>query len=78
MIEASTRLKEERVRGVIEPILLGDFVDVTSDDFLYACDWGLIRMTPQKIEPSNPIYAEVMVRKLNANLQEDLLRNNYE
>jgi len=70
------RLKEERVRNVIEPILLGGYVDVTSDDFSYACDLGLIRMTPQKIEPSNPIYAEVMIRKLNANLQEDLTRNN--
>jgi len=48
---------------------------VTTDDFLYACDLGLIRMTPQKIEPSNPIYADVMVRKLNAGLQEDLIRN---
>jgi len=70
------RLKEERVRNVIEPLLLGDFMDVTSDDFYYACDLGLIRETPQKIEPSNPIYAEVMVRKLNANLQKDLMRNN--
>ena len=70
------RLKEERIRRVIEPMLLGDFMDVTSDDFYYACDLGLIRKTPQKIEPSNPIYAEVMVRKLNANLQEDLIRNN--
>ena len=70
------RLKEERVRSVIEPMLLGEIMDVTSDDFYYACDLGLIRKTPQKIEPSNPIYAEVMVRKLNANLQEDLTRNN--
>ena len=71
------RLKEERVRRVIEPILLGESTDVTSDDFLYTCDLGLIRMTPQKIEPSNPIYAEVMIRKLNASLQEDLARNNH-
>ena len=71
------RLKEERIRGVIEPMLLGEFMDITSDDFYYACDLGLIRKTPQKIEPSNPIYAEVMVRKLNANLQEDLIRNNH-
>jgi hypothetical protein len=69
------RLKEERVRNVIEPLLYGEMVDVTSDDFYYTCDLGLIRKTPQKIEPSNPIYAEVMVRTLNANLQEDLTRN---
>ena len=71
------RLKEERVRNIIEPMLLGEFMDITSDDFSYTCDLGLIRKTPQKIEPSNPIYAEVMVRKLNANLQEDLVRNNH-
>ena len=70
------RLKEERVRSVIEPMLMGEIMDVTSDDFYYVCDLGLIRKTPQKIEPSNPIYAEVMVRKLNATLQEDLTRNN--
>jgi hypothetical protein len=70
------RLKEERVRSVIEPIILGDIVDVTSDDFYYCCDLGLIKMTPEKIEPSNPIYAEVISRKLNATFQEDLLRNN--
>ena len=69
------RLKEERVRIVVEPILLGESVDITSDDFLYACDLGLIRMTPKRIEPSNPIYAEIMVRKLTANLQEELTRN---
>jgi hypothetical protein len=70
------RLKEERVRQVIEPILLGDIVDVMSDDFSYACDLGLIRKTPRKIEPSNPIYAEVIARTLNANLQENLIHNN--
>jgi hypothetical protein len=69
------RLKEERVRSVVEPILLGGIVDVTNDDFYYACDLGLIRKTPQKIEPSNPIYAEVIARTLNANLQENLIRN---
>jgi hypothetical protein len=70
------RLKEERVRCVVEPVLSGDYVDITSDDFYYACDLGLIRKTAKKIEPSNPIYAEIMVRKLNANLQEDLTQNN--
>jgi Holliday junction resolvase len=56
---------------------LGESVDVISDDFYYTCDLGLIRQTPQKIEPSNPIYAEVIARTLNANLQADLSRNNH-
>jgi hypothetical protein len=70
------RLKEERVRRVIEPILLGDLIDITTDDFYYTRDLGLIRITPEKIEPANPIYAEVMVRTLNYNLQETLRRTN--
>jgi hypothetical protein len=69
------RLKEERVRRVIEPILLGNIVDVTSDDFYYVCDLGLISKTPEKIAPSNPIYTEVIARALNATFQEDLIRN---
>jgi hypothetical protein len=69
------RLKEERVRKVIEPMMLGDDVDVTTDDFYYTRDLGLIRVTPQKIEAANPIYAEVMVRMLNFNLQDKLQRN---
>ena len=70
------RLKEERVQKVIEPILLGEPVDITSDDFFYVRDLGLIRITSQQIEPSNPIYADIMVRVLNASLQDDLVRNN--
>ena len=70
------RLKEERVRSVMEPILVGDIVDVTSDDFYYVCDLGLISKTPEKIGPANPIYAEVIARVLNASFQEDLARNN--
>jgi type II secretory pathway predicted ATPase ExeA/Holliday junction resolvase len=68
------RLKEERVRRVIEPLLLGDRIDTNTDDFYYTRDLGLIRVTPQKIEPGNPIYAEVMVRTLNFSLQDSLSR----
>jgi hypothetical protein len=70
------RLKEERVRKIIEAVILGELIDTSSDDFYYVRDLGLIRVTPTKIEPANPIYAEVIVRTLNYNLQDNLQRNN--
>jgi type II secretory pathway predicted ATPase ExeA len=67
------RLKEERVRRVIEPMILGnDFINKDSDDFLYTRDLGLIRVVNSLIEPANPIYAEVIIRKLSSNTQETL------
>jgi hypothetical protein len=69
------RLKEARVRRVMEPVMLGGDIDVTTNDFLYTRDLGLIRVTPErKIEPANPIYAEVIVRTLNFFLQDTLQR----
>jgi hypothetical protein len=65
------RLKEERVRRIIEPMILGGKISQTSDDFYYTRDLGLIRETPQ-IEPANPIYAEVIIRTLNLDFQNDL------
>ncbi|GHV43302.1 hypothetical protein FACS1894180_1980 [Bacteroidia bacterium] len=67
------RLKEERVKRVIEPMILGEYVDTTTDDFQYVKDLGLIKQTPQ-ILPANPIYAEVIFRTLNQNVQETLKR----
>ncbi|MDR1918256.1 MAG: ATP-binding protein, partial [Tannerellaceae bacterium] len=66
------RLKEERVRKVIEPVILGGYVSPSSDDFYYTRDLGLIRVTKEKTEPANPIYAEVIVRTLNHDMQSEL------
>jgi hypothetical protein len=68
------RLKEERVRKVIEAIILGDTVDTDTDDFYYTRDLGLIRDTPD-IEPANPVYAEVIIRTLNFKFQETLRKD---
>jgi hypothetical protein len=68
------RLKEKRVQRVIEPMILGEYVDVLTDDFSYVKDLGLIKQTPQ-IVPANPIYAEIMFRTLNYNVQETLKRD---
>jgi type II secretory pathway predicted ATPase ExeA len=67
------RLKEERVRRVVEPILLGeDFFDRLSDDYQYVIDLGLIKSIRGKIQPSNPIYGEVIARTLSYDAQEKL------
>jgi hypothetical protein len=65
------RLKEERVRSVIEPILSGDtYFDRMSDDYQYVTDLGLIKSIGGKIQPSNPIYGEVIARTLSFDAQE--------
>ena len=69
------RLKEERVRTVIEPMLLGDDIfDRSSDDYQYVVDLGLIKNIRGKIQPSNPIYGEVIARNLSYDTQDKLLQ----
>jgi hypothetical protein len=73
------RLKEDRVRRVIEPMIIGEeFVDRESDDFSYTKDLGLIRVDDHaQIRPANPIYAEVIIRKLSSSMQETLQNPKY-
>jgi len=68
------RLKEERVRKVIQPILLGaeSRIERLSDDYLYVRDLGMVREDKGTILPANPIYAEVIARMLNYDAQQDL------
>jgi type II secretory pathway predicted ATPase ExeA len=72
------RLNEERVRKIIEPMILGEsFINQESDDFLYTKDLGLIRVDHAQIRPSNPIYSEVIVRKLSSITQCELQQSEY-
>jgi AAA+ ATPase superfamily predicted ATPase len=72
------RLKEDRVRKIIEPMILGEeFIPRDSDDFLYTRDLGLIRVVNSVVEPANPIYAEVIIRKLSSDMQEALRNPKY-
>jgi hypothetical protein len=72
------RLKEDRVRKIIEPMILGEgFINKESDDFLYTRDLGLIRVENAQIKPSNPIYAEVIIRKLSSQMQDELQNPQY-
>jgi Holliday junction resolvase len=67
------KLREERVKRIIEPILVGDLVpaDVLDDDYVYVRDLGLIAPeSPVRI--ANPIYAEVIPRAMSWRFQESL------
>jgi hypothetical protein len=67
------RLKEERVRRVIEPIIIGeDVINRLSDDYQYVKDLGLISDADRQLTPANPIYAEVIARTLTYNVQATL------
>ena len=74
------RLKEERVKKVIQPILLGEDIEVSisDDDTQYCVDLGIIRKERGKLLPSNPIYREVIIRTLSYDSQfylEDKISN---
>jgi len=69
----SERLREARVRRVIEPILVGSTMamDTMNDDLLYVRDLGLIETTPQ-LAIANPIYQEVIPRSLTFVMQANI------
>ena len=62
------KLREERVRRIIQPMLGGQSLEnVPEDDLQYLADLGLIRWVPpgRGIEIANAIYKEVLPRCLN-------------
>lgn len=68
------RLREPRVRRVIEPILAGETLspDVLDDDLRFARDLGLVVSGPQGLAIANPIYREVIPRALTSVLEQTL------
>jgi hypothetical protein len=62
------RLRDPRVRRVIEPILAGEFPDpaLPDDDIEYVKDLGLVTVGPTGLGIANPIYREVIPRALTA------------
>ncbi len=69
--QLADKLKEERVRSVVEPVLMGTVAasNISLDDLDYVYDLGLIRRKPH-VTISNPIYAEIIPRMLVATTQE--------
>ena len=68
------RLRERRIRHIIEPILAGQSLgDIPQDDRRYAIDLGLLRRDPMGgLTIANPIYREVIPRVLAGGPQDSL------
>ncbi len=63
------KLREPRVRRVIEPLLSGGDGDYDARDFQYVRDLGLVAPGPG-LEVANPIYKEVLPRELTWALEQ--------
>ena len=72
--QLTDKLREPRVRRVVEPILAGeDILDVPDDDKQYVIDLGLIRTFRNGgIAIANPIYKEIIPRVLSSNAQDSI------
>jgi hypothetical protein len=70
------RLKEPRVRRIVEPVILGreEAFDLLSDDCLYLLDLGILKQERGELLPANPVYAEVILRTLAYNTQQQMTR----
>ncbi len=68
------RLREDRVRAIIQPILSGlELGDTTDDDRRYLLDLGLVvRSQEGGLKIANPIYQEVIPRVLSQGPQDSL------
>jgi hypothetical protein len=72
------RLREPRVRRVIEAVIVGTSsltTGISDDDARYAIDLGLLKPDPVDFKPkrpANPIYKEIIVRTLNEGIQADI------
>jgi type II secretory pathway predicted ATPase ExeA len=70
------RLKEPRVQRFVEPVILGqeETADLLSDDCRYVLDLGILKQAGGVLLPANPIYAEVILRTLVYNTQQQMTR----
>lgn len=60
------RLREPRIRAIIEPMMAGSIPGaLPPDDVRFAVDLGLVRITEGGgLEVANPIYREILIREL--------------
>ena len=72
--QLSDKLREPRVRAVIEPMLIGERSEAHEADEQYVLDLGLIRrdLKSKTTLPANSIYAEVLPRVLSRVAQNSL------
>ena len=73
--QLADKLREERVRRVVEPLLSGgDERAYTERDLEYVRDLGLVAQDPP-VRIANPLYAEVVPRELTWIAQEELAQD---
>lgn len=68
------RLRESRVRRIIEPLLAGTSAVSSTyrEDFEYTRDLGLVVADPE-LRVANPIYREVIARELSIGIEQEKL-----
>ena len=71
------RMREPRVRRIVEPLVSGDSSDVTynDEDYRYITDLGLLRVESGTLVPANPMYAEIIGRYLSRGEQDRMVRS---
>ena len=62
--QLADKLKEDRVRRLILPMILGEEVEHNEDDANYCIDLGLVKRVKKGLQISNLIYREVIPREL--------------
>lgn len=72
--QLADKLREPRVKRVIQPMLQGSElpVDVPDDDRQYCIDLGLIARRDRQLQIANRIYREVLPRELTSIVQDSL------
>ncbi|OVE81127.1 hypothetical protein BVY04_03980 [bacterium M21] len=73
--QLADKLREERVRCIVEPILAGGVtgIDMNTDHIQYVADLGLITRGPAGWEIANAIYREIIPRQITTILQDNML-----
>ena len=72
------RLREPRVRRVMEPVILGEQLVETSvndDDYRFVQDLGLLKEVNGALVPANKIYAEIIGRYLSRDEQVRMMQS---
>ena len=69
--QLADKLREPRVRRVIEPLIGGGDAEYSDRDFEYVRDLGLVSPGPT-LRVANPIYGEVLPRELTWVLQHEI------
>ena len=71
------RMREPRVKRIVEPLILGDDTELTAndDDWRFITDLGLLRVERGTLVPANPMYAEIIGRYLSRGEQDRMIRS---